>query len=92
MNKIVVKIKKILMESFQGQTAELDLSGNGQPGPDSVGSEQIQNEGVKKEDLDQDIQDKLDVLDESNVVTEEELEESWREAMHNAGLDIDISE
>ena len=42
---------------------------------------------MKKEDLDKSIQDKLDLVDDSNVVTEEELEDGWSEAMRNAGLD-----
>ena len=53
-----------------------------------VGTEQIKDEGVKKNDLEKDIQDKLDVLDDSNVMTEEEIEEEWQQAMQNAGLNL----
>ena len=84
----ILKIKKIIVKSLSGKTAEIEVSGT--PGPNSVGTEELIDEGVKKQDLEKDIQDKLDVLDDSNVVSEEELEESWKEAMHNAGLDIDV--
>ncbi len=84
----ILKIKKIIVKSLSGKTAEIEVSGA--PGPNSVGTEELIDEGVKKQDLEKDIQDKLDVLDDSNVVSEEELEESWKEAMHNAGLDIDV--
>lgn len=84
----ILKIKKIIVKSLSGKTAEIEVSST--PGPNSVGTEELIDEGVKKQDLEKDIQDKLDVLDDSNVVSEEELEESWKEAMHNAGLDIDV--
>ena len=42
----------------------------------------------EKRDLEKDIQDKLDVLDDSNVMTEEEIEEEWQQAMQNAGLNL----
>ena len=84
----ILKIKKIIVKSLSGKTAEIEVSGTS--GPNSVGTEELIDEGVKKQDLEKDIQDKLDVLDDSNVVSEEELEESWKEAMHNAGLDIDV--
>lgn len=60
-------------------------SGDGaRPGPNSVGSAEIKDESVEKQDLNKDIQDKLDLLNDSNIVTEEELDDEWQQAMNNA--------
>lgn len=81
---------KLIIEDCDGTQYEVAGSGGGsQPAPNSVGSREIEDESIKKEDLEKDIQDKLDVLDESNVITEEELENDWQEAMNNAGIDVD---
>lgn len=81
-------INKLVIRTPKGEYEFAGGNGSGTtPGPDSVGSEQIQDEGVKMQDLDKDIQDKLEVLDESNVVSEEAIEDMWEEAMQNAGLD-----
>ena len=81
-------INKLVMRTPKGEYEFAGGNGSGTtPGPDSVGSEQIQDEGVKMQDLDKDIQDKLEVLDESNVVSEEDINDMWEEAMQNAGLD-----
>lgn len=85
-------LNKLVVEDVDGKQHEFAGGGGGgegtRPAPNSVGTEEIEDEGVKKEDLDKSIQDKLDLMDDSNVVTEEELEDSWGEAMRNAGLDI----
>ena len=56
------------------------------PGPNSVGSEEIKDEGVKMEDLERDIQDKLDAMDDENVISEEEIADEWNKALQDAGL------
>lgn len=82
--------RKLIIEDLDGK--EYEIGGTGgegmQPAPNSVGSKEIEDGSIQKEDLDKDIQDKLDVLDDSNVITEEELNEDWQEAMNNAGLDV----
>lgn len=86
--------RKLIIEDCDGTQYEVAGSGGGgsQPAPNSVGSQEIVDESIKKEDLEKDIQDKLDVLDESNVITEEELENDWQEAMNNAGIDVDTDD
>lgn len=82
--------RTLIIEDCDGTQYECSGGGGGsQPAPNSVGSQQIEDGSIQKEDLDKDIQDKLDVLDESNVITEEELNNDWQEAMNNAGLDVD---
>lgn len=76
------KIRKLIV-GLLGNRYELE-AGSGTPGPDSVGTEEIQDKGVHKDDLDDDITEKLDVLDESNVITEEEIAEEWQKAMRKA--------
>ena len=87
--------KKISRIIFRGsRVGEVEIAGSGGegsiPAPNSVNSETIEDESVQKHDLDKEIQDKLDVIDDTNIVTEEELEEGWSEAMRKAGIDIDI--
>ena len=84
-------LNKFVVQDVKGQQHEFVGGGGGEgtrPAPNSVGTAEIEDEGVKKEDLDKSIQDKLDLVDDSNVVTEEELEDGWSEAMRNAGLNI----
>lgn len=85
-------LNKLVVQDVDGEQHEFAGGGGGgegtRPAPNSVGTVEIEDEGVKKEDLDKSIQDKLDLVDDSNVVTEEELEDGWGEAMRNAGLDI----
>ncbi len=83
-----VNVSKLEVD-IAGKTAVLESGGGGStPAPNSVNSETIQDHSIKEEDLDHTILDKLDSLDEENVVTEEEIEECWSEAMRNAGLDL----
>lgn len=87
--------RKLIIEDCDGTQYEVagsGGSGGSQPAPNSVGSQEIVDESIKKEDLEKDIQDKLDVLDESNVITEEELENDWQEAMNNAGIGVDTDD
>ena len=87
-------LNKLVVQDVDGQQHEF-AGGGGEgtrPAPNSVGTAEIEDEGVKKEDLDRSIQDQLDVLSDENVVSEEELEDSWKEAMRQAGLPIDITE
>jgi len=84
-------LNKLVVQDVDGEQHEFTGGGGGEgtrPAPNSVGTVEIEDEGVKKEDLDKSIQDKLDLVDDSNVVTEKELEDGWSEAMRNAGLDI----
>ena len=83
-------LRKIKILSRHRTELELPSDGSGiEILPENVvGTEQIKDEGVKKNDLEKDIQDKLDVLDDSNVMTEEEIEEEWQQAMQNAGLNL----
>ena len=84
------ELKKIIVEDVDGKKHEFTGGGGDgtRPAPNSVGTDEIEDEGVKKQDLEKPIQDKLDILDDSNVITEEELEDAWSEAMQNAGLDL----
>lgn len=83
----VKKMKGVILRVGKKKVYEIN-GGTEKPGPDSVGSAEIEDEGVKKQDLDKDIQDKLDILDDSNVITEEELEDGWQEALRQAGFDV----
>ena len=85
-----VKVKKAVFHV--GDTAAELEAGSWSPSPDSVGTEEIMDHGVHAEDLDEEINERLDALDDGNVVSEDELEDVWAEAMHQAGLDIDISQ
>lgn len=83
------KLNNIEVQMPDGKTYEMNGGGGSStPGPNSVGSDEIKDEGVKKQDLEKPIQDKLDILDDENVVTEQELEDGWEDAMREAGLDI----
>lgn len=75
------KIKKVVFDVFGNEYA---FEGEGAPAEGSIGSKEIEDGSIQQEDLDQEIQDKLDVLDESNVITEEDLENDWQNAMNNA--------
>ena len=89
MEKETIKGKKLFFESGSGRVVEFSGGGtDGRPAPNSVGTEEIEDEGVKMPDLEKDIQERLEVLDDKNVVTEDELVECWQEAMRIAGLDI----
>ena len=81
------KINKLIVEDPKGNSHVLE-GGSATPGPNSVDSETIVDEGVKKQDLDRSIQEKLDALDEGNIVTEEEIDDEWNAALRNAGLDL----
>ena len=84
-----IQVSKLQIDCVEGVTAEFAGGGGGStPAPNSVNSETIQDESVKKEDLDKDLQNKLDILNESNVIAEEDLEEDWAHAMEQAGLDV----
>lgn len=85
------ELNKIIVADVDGKEHEFKGgSGEGsRPGPNTVGSAEIEDESIEKQDLHKDIQDKLDLLEDSNVVTEEELENGWEEAMRQAGLTLD---
>ena len=89
------KIKTLIVEDVDGKEYEF-TGGSGGSGstqaPNSVNSQTIEDESIQKVDLDKSIQEKLDVLDESNVVTEEDLRDDWAEAMEQAGLDLNPAE
>lgn len=53
-----------------GKEYEFKGGGGGQPGHDSVGSEQIINESVEMEDLHKNVKDKM-VTDDDRVTAEE---------------------
>lgn len=76
--------RKLIIEVVDGK--EYEIAGNDgiRPAANSVGTAEIEDEGVKKEDLDKEIQEKLDVIDDSNVVSEDELSDEWEQAMQNA--------
>lgn len=89
MAKETIKCKKLFFDAGNGEVAEFSGGGtDGRPNPNSVGTEELEDEGVKMPDLEKDIQKRLEVLDDENVVTEDELEDCWQEAMQNAGLDL----
>lgn len=86
------KLTKIVVEDIDGKEYEVSGGSGGsaeRPAPNSVGSAEIEDEGVKQEDLDKSIQDKLDLIDESNVVSEQDIEDDWKEAMRKAGLQLE---
>ena len=80
------KIKSKLEIDVFGRVYE--FGGGGQPEADSVGSEEIKDGSVQPEDLDAGIQEKLDVLDEGNVITEGEIDEDWEAQKRQAGIDF----
>lgn len=78
------KINRIIFDDCGNEHEFIGGSGSSKPAPNSVGTVEIEDEGVKQEDLDKEIQEKLDVIDESNVVTEGEIKEEWDEILRNA--------
>lgn len=82
--------RKLIIEDVDG--TEYEVSGTGGGGgvapTNSVNSQSIEDESIQKQDLDKSIQEKLDMLEESNVITEQEMEDDWAEAMNQAGLEI----
>ena len=87
-----IRVNKLEIQDVDGTVVEFVGGGGGggsTPAPNSVNSESIENESIKKEDLEKDLQDKLDVLDETNIISEEDLEDDWAQAMEQAGLDVD---
>jgi len=87
------KLKTLIVENVDGKEYEFTGGSGGSgsaPAPNSVNSQSIEDESIQKEDLDKSIQDKLDMLDEQNVITEDELSEDWEEAMRQAGIDVDV--
>lgn len=78
--------RKLIIGDVDGQDYEITSIGDEgiKPAPNSVGTKEIENESVQQEDLSKDIQDKLDVIDDSNVVSEEELSDEWEQAMQHA--------
>ena len=85
--------RKLIIEDVDGAEYEIAGTGGGggaQPAPNSVGSTEIENHSIQEEDLDQDIIVNLNMLDDENVVTEDELEDDWEDAMREAGLNPNI--
>lgn len=82
-------LRNLIVEDVNGEKYQFEGGGGSgsQPAPNSVGSREIQDHSVQEEDLDPTIVEKLDMLEDENIVTEEELEDDWAEAMRNAGLD-----
>jgi hypothetical protein len=82
-------LRNLIVEDVNGEEYQFEGGGGSgsQPAPNSVGSSEIQDHSVQEEDLDPTIVEKLDMLEDENIVTEEELEDDWAEAMRNAGLD-----
>lgn len=78
---------KKLRVRINNKVYELD-GGSATTGPNSIGSNEIEDHSVQEEDLDQDIVDKLNVLSDENVISEEELESDWEDALRQAGLNL----
>lgn len=78
------KLKTLIIDICGDEYEFNGGSGSERPAANSVGTAEIEDEGVKKEDLDKEIQEKLDVIDDSNVVSEDELSDEWEQAMQNA--------
>ncbi len=78
--------RKLIIDVFG---KEYELAGGGessQPAPNSVGTDEIKDGSIKRQDLSDDIQNTLNDVSDENVVSESELEDSWEDAMKNAGL------
>jgi len=80
--------RKLIIEDVDGKEYEIAGTGGGsaQPAPNSVGSSEIEDHSIQEEDLDPSIIDKLNMLDDSNVISEDELSDDWEDAMREAGL------
>ena len=65
-----IKINKLIIETG-GNEYEFDGGGGGQPGPDSVGTEEIKDGAVIMDDLNQSVKDTMVTGDDR--VTSEEL-------------------
>lgn len=76
------KIKKLIFDLL-GVNYEFE-SDSATPGPNSIGTDEIQDKSVHENDLAEEVTEKLDILDESNVITEEEIEEEWMRAIAKA--------
>ena len=60
------KINKIIIETG-GKEYEFDGGGGGQPGPNTVGTEQIINGAVEEQDLHDDVKDRMTVTHDSST-------------------------
>ena len=68
-------INKVVLKGGRNPgTYEIGGSGSGQPGPNSVGSKEIEDGSVGKVDLDEEVNEGLDELNNISI-TDDELEE-----------------
>jgi hypothetical protein len=84
------EVKRVVLDLTYEGLGEIELypgSGGGTPGPDSVGTEQIINSGVKEEDLDDDVKAGLDELN-NITITDDELGET----LFPGGIPEDVRE
>ena len=66
------KINKLIIE-YDGKEYELDGGGGGsQPGPDSVGSQEIKDESVEMVDLGKSVKDSM--ITDKDRVTQEQMD------------------
>ena len=62
-------INKFIFD-INGEEYEFAGGGGGQPGPDTVGTKEIQNDSIEMEDLNQKVKDKM-VTDDDRVTQDE---------------------
>ena len=60
------QINKMIIE-FDGKEYEFDGGGGGQPGPDTVGTEQIIDGAVQEQDLNDSVKDRMTVTHDSST-------------------------
>lgn len=85
MEEVVVKGKKLQVETSKGTVYE--FGGGDKPGANSVGSAEIENDSVQEEDLHPDVREKLNAMNDSEDVTEEEIEDCVMDALRANGLE-----
>ena len=65
-----IKINRMVID-MGGNEYEFNGGGGGQPGPDTVGTEEIKDDAVMMEDLNQSVKDEM--ITKEDRVTDEEL-------------------
>ena len=75
------------MDAGNGKVYEFAGGSGDRPGENSVGSAEIENDSVQEEDLHPDVREKLNAMNDSEDVTEEEIEDCIMDALRANGLE-----